>query len=120
MGEFELPILSGAESHKVASPPKSTPLQPIKREQDEIQLPLRTIPEASSAMDVEQQPGAAQFVPDDIEIVRFESTAVSDWSVWLTDMETDDEVEDQYQEGETGHQGCIRSPEETQGEVSRA
>jgi hypothetical protein len=118
MGEFDLPILSRAKSPKAASPPKSTPLQSIKREQDEIQLPLHTIPQASFAMGVEQQPGAAQFVPDDVEIVRFESTAVSDRSTPLIDMDIDGEVEDQHQEGDPGQQGCCRLPEEIQGEIS--
>jgi hypothetical protein len=63
-------------------------------------------------MDVEQQPGAAQFVPDDVEIVRFESTAVSDMSMPLIDMGIDGEVEDQHQEGDPGQQGCCRLPEE--------
>jgi hypothetical protein len=79
MGESKLPILSGAESQKLAAH-KFTLVQPAKLEQEEMYLSLRTIPQAFLAMDVEQQPGAAQFVPDDVEIIKFESTAVSDWS----------------------------------------
>lgn len=90
MGEFELPILSCAKSPTAAPPPKSGPLQSIKREQDKIQLPLHTIPQASFAMDVKQQPGAAQFVPDGVEIDRFESTAVSDRNAPLMDMDTEE------------------------------
>lgn len=85
MDELELTIRSGAEFPKVASP-KSTPLPFIKLEEQEIQPALHKTKKAASAMDNEQQPGAAQLVLDGVEIINFESTLVSARCVPLTDI----------------------------------
>jgi hypothetical protein len=37
-----------------------------------------------------------------------------------TDLGTDESGKDRYEEGDSGHEGCIRSPEEIEGEISQA
>jgi hypothetical protein len=76
MSEQDLPIRSGASPRKPTTPT-------IKLEQKEIQLPLRTIKEASPTMDVKQQPVEAQFLPDAIEIFKLEGGGVSHRSTLL-------------------------------------
>jgi hypothetical protein len=94
MRELEPLIRLGAQSSsKSVSPPNSTLLQSIKIKREEIQLPISTTYQSWPAMDTQQQLGAAQFVPDDVEIIKFESTEVSDRTAPLMDVHTDGEVE---------------------------
>jgi len=86
MGEPKLPLRLGAESSNGSSGAKFTPLPFIKIEQDDVQLPLHTTYKASPAMNAEQQPVAAQCVLDAVEIIKFESIAVSDRSVLPADI----------------------------------
>jgi hypothetical protein len=96
MGELkmDLPIRPGAAPRKPTSPN-------IKLEQQDI--PHHTVNEKSPAMDAVSQPVEAQYLPDAIEIFKLESGGVRADASRLTDTDTDDEVEDEHQKGDSGH-----------------
>ena len=96
MGELmmDLPMRSGASPRKPTSPN-------IKIEQQDS--PLHTVNEKSRTMDAVSQTVEAQYLPDAIEIFKLESGGVRADASLLTDTDTDDEVEDEHQKGDSGH-----------------